>query len=72
MIDSSKLVNWYDFQAPFYSLWRDRYDSTLVLRVAEFFDPAGPTPRVLDAGCGTGADDKFAAGAAVQQPVRDG
>jgi demethylmenaquinone methyltransferase/2-methoxy-6-polyprenyl-1,4-benzoquinol methylase len=54
MIDSSKLVNWYDFQAPFYSLWRDRYDSPLVRRVAEFFDPAGEAARVLDAGCGTG------------------
>ena len=35
MIDSKKLTAWYDFQASFYSFWRDRYESPVVIVVAE-------------------------------------
>jgi ubiquinone/menaquinone biosynthesis C-methylase UbiE len=52
LIDPDRLTNWYDFQAPFYHLWRDRYDSMLVHRAARALD--GAPQRVLDAGCGTG------------------
>jgi ubiquinone/menaquinone biosynthesis C-methylase UbiE len=52
-IDSDRLTAWYDFQAPFYGLWRNNFDSTLVRRVAGLLADPGMTP-VLDAGCGTG------------------
>lgn len=56
MIDSDKLIRWYDFQARFYRLWRNRYDSPLVDRVAALTaNRGGQEPAaVLDAGCGTG------------------
>ena len=53
MIDSSKLTNWYDFQAPFYRLWRNNYGHFLVRHVASVLREGGAR-RVLDAGCGTG------------------
>jgi ubiquinone/menaquinone biosynthesis C-methylase UbiE len=53
VIDSAKLIAWYDFQAPFYHFWRDRYNSRLVHKVASIIDPSGPK-AALDAGCGTG------------------
>src|SRR5262249_20022911 len=53
VIDSAKLTAWYDFQAPFYHFWRDRYNSQLVHKVASIIDPSGPK-AALDAGCGTG------------------
>jgi ubiquinone/menaquinone biosynthesis C-methylase UbiE len=53
VIDSDKLTNWYNFQAPFYHLWRDRYDSRLVRKVAMIIGSSG-SKAVLDAGCGTG------------------
>jgi ubiquinone/menaquinone biosynthesis C-methylase UbiE len=54
MIDRQKLTNWYDFQAPFYHLWRDDYDGPLVRTVAARLRAMGEELRVLDAGCGTG------------------
>lgn len=52
-IDAGKLAAWYDFQAPLYHFWRDRYDTPLVRRVADLLggDSAG---LILDAGCGSG------------------
>jgi len=54
MIDSGKLTAWYDFQAPFYSFWRDQLDSPLVVKVAEVLRAQSAQGRLLDAGCGTG------------------
>jgi ubiquinone/menaquinone biosynthesis C-methylase UbiE len=54
MIDGRKLTRWYDFQAPFYRLWRDDYDSSLVARAALALGSAAGQLRILDAGCGTG------------------
>lgn len=52
MIDRERLIRWYDWQAPFYSLWRNRYDDPLLERIAEH---AGATEGlVLDAACGSG------------------
>ncbi len=53
MINSNKLTNWYNFQAPFYHFWRDKYDSRLVYKVFSIIDNSDPR-AVLDAGCGTG------------------
>ena len=53
MIDSKKLTRWYDFQAPFYRLWRNRYDGPLVKQVLAFLG-RGASEDLLDAGCGTG------------------
>lgn len=52
-IDSDKLINWYNFQAPFYHLWRDRYESQLVYRVASLIN-SSDRKFILDAGCGSG------------------
>jgi ubiquinone/menaquinone biosynthesis C-methylase UbiE len=54
MIDRDKLTRWYDIQAPFYSLWRDRYDTLAVRRIATWLEAAGVDGPLLDAGCGTG------------------
>ncbi len=54
MIDRSKLFSWYDFQAPFYRLWRHRYDGELVRRVVSLLPAGRPRARALDAACGTG------------------
>jgi ubiquinone/menaquinone biosynthesis C-methylase UbiE len=52
-IDTDKLVRWYDFQAPLYAIWRNRYDTELVRHVTQIFH-GRPPQRLLDAGCGTG------------------
>ncbi len=54
MIDSAKLTLWYDFQAPFYHLWRDNYKSSLVKELLSNLTPSDDVCKVLDAGCGTG------------------
>ena len=52
-IDSKKLTAWYNFQAPFYSLWRDggRHPSfdTVLSALGR-----GERAKILDAGCGSG------------------
>lgn len=53
MINSNNLTNWYNFQAPFYHFWRDKYDSGLVREVTLLIEGATKM-SVLDAGCGTG------------------
>ncbi len=53
MINTEKLNNWYNAQAPFYHFWRDQYEGGLVREVASLMQGARPT-SVLDAGCGTG------------------
>jgi ubiquinone/menaquinone biosynthesis C-methylase UbiE len=53
MINTEKLNNWYNAQAPLYHFWRDRYDGGLVREVARLMQGA-PPKSVLDAGCGTG------------------
>ena len=55
-IDTRKLVRWYDFQAPFYRLWRHRQGHAVAAEAASVLDapslPAGAW--ILDAGCGSG------------------
>jgi len=53
-IDPDRLRNWYDFQAPFYRLWRDDYDSPLVRAVAARLRSDLQAGTIFDAGCGTG------------------
>ena len=65
MIDSAKLSRWYDFQAPFYRLWRDDYDGRLVRAVEELCGPAKDGLRLLDAGTGTGC---FSIGVGARNP----
>ena len=65
MIDSAKLSRWYDFQAPFYRLWRDDYDGRLVCAVEELCGPAKEGLRLLDAGSGTGC---FSIGVGSRRP----
>jgi len=64
-IDPRKLANWYNFQARFYHLWRDRYDSPVIEEVARRLGPAAQPATILDAGCGTGL---FALGLARARP----
>ncbi|HXV77814.1 MAG TPA: methyltransferase domain-containing protein [Candidatus Polarisedimenticolaceae bacterium] len=52
-IDTDKLIRWYDFQAPLYAWWRNRYDTVLVRYVTELIR-RDPPRELLDAGCGTG------------------
>ena len=54
MIDTRKLTRWYDLQAPFYRLWRNRFDSAPASRVVEEIASLPRRALVLDAGCGTG------------------
>ncbi len=54
MIDTERLVRWYDFQAPFYRWWRNDYGHPIVGRVVRLLGEAGPPRALLDAGCGTG------------------
>jgi ubiquinone/menaquinone biosynthesis C-methylase UbiE len=54
MIDTAKLVKWYDMQAPLYRLWRDNYDGSLVRGVEALLRGGSPVRSILDAGCGTG------------------
>ena len=67
MIDSGKLTDWYDLQAPFYRFWRGGPDQPLVRRVVALLGASGAARRVLDAGCGTGL---FALGLAAADPGR--
>jgi ubiquinone/menaquinone biosynthesis C-methylase UbiE len=53
-IDTRKLTRWYDFQAPLYRLWRDRYDAPVVERAVSIVRARVGAGRILDAGCGTG------------------
>ena len=53
-IDTRKLTRWYDFQAPLYRLWRNRYDAPLLERAVAIVRDQGDSRRILDAGCGTG------------------
>ena len=54
LIDTRRLTRWYDFQAPFYRLWRNRYDTPLVEHVVSLVRDRNGARRILDAGCGTG------------------
>ena len=54
LIDTRKLTRWYDFQAPVYRLWRNRYDTPLVERTVSIVRDRIGAGRILDAGCGTG------------------
>ena len=54
MIDTERLVRWYDFQAPFYRWWRNNYGHPIVERVVRLLAEDGPRRTLLDAGCGTG------------------
>ena len=40
-IDTGKLTRWYDFQAPFYRVWRNRYDAPLVARTVAIVRDGG-------------------------------
>lgn len=53
-IDPERLRSWYDFQAPFYRLWRDDYEGAIVRAVAEKLRDDPQTETILDVGCGTG------------------
>ncbi len=63
-IDSARLIRWYDAQARFYSLRRDRHDGAHVLHVAARLAADRPL-TILDAGCGTGL---FSIGLASRSP----
>jgi ubiquinone/menaquinone biosynthesis C-methylase UbiE len=54
VIDTRKLTRWYDFQAPVYRLWRNRYDSPLVSHLVSLVRSLPARSAILDAGCGTG------------------
>ena len=41
-VDTDKLVRWYDFQAPLYAIWRNRYDTELVRHVTQIFQDRPP------------------------------
>ena len=68
-IDTRKLTRWYDFQAPFYRLWRNRYDAPLVERIVSIVRGFGEAQRILDAGCGTGLFSIALAGASPASQV---
>jgi len=55
-IDTAKLVRWYDFQAPFYRLWRHRHGRAVAAEVVSGAAAAslGRGAWILDAGCGSG------------------
>jgi ubiquinone/menaquinone biosynthesis C-methylase UbiE len=53
-IDPARLTAWYDFQAPFYHLWRDRGDAPAVQHVVARMASRGACRTVLDVGCGSG------------------
>ncbi|MCP3980519.1 MAG: class I SAM-dependent methyltransferase [bacterium] len=65
MIDTRKLTRWYDFQARFYSLWRDSAEHPLIEEVDRALSDVGGERRVLDAACGTGL---FGVGLARKHP----
>jgi len=68
-IDTRKLTRWYDFQAPLYRLWRNRYDTPLVERAVSMVREFGHARRILDAGCGTGLFSIALAGASPASQV---
>lgn len=53
-IDSRKLSNWYDFTAPFYTLWRDDYHDPMLRHVRRILRDVVAPRSILDAACGTG------------------
>jgi len=59
-IHPDKLTAWYDFQAPFYSLWRDRSEHPAFAAVLATLGCA-PGLSLLDAGCGSGLFSVFLA-----------
>jgi len=63
LIDTRKLTRWYDFQAPLYRLWRNRYDAPLVEQVVSVVRRRIDAGCILDAGCGTGLFSIALAGA---------
>jgi ubiquinone/menaquinone biosynthesis C-methylase UbiE len=65
LIDHDKMIRWFDFQAPFYRLWRDDYDGRLVREALTLLRGEGDTQTVLDAACGTGL---FTIGLALAEP----
>ncbi len=65
MIDREKIIRWFDFQAPFYRLWRDDYDGSLVREALVLLRVEGDAQAVLDAACGTGL---FSIGLALAEP----
>lgn len=52
-IDVQKMAHWYGFQAPFYHLWRDRYDGQLVQAAGRLLD-SPVDAAIVDIGCGSG------------------
>ena len=65
MIDSERLNRWYNFQAPFYHAWRDKYDSPLVSTVSDLLQADNTPIKVLDVGCGSGL---FSIGVGLRYP----
>jgi ubiquinone/menaquinone biosynthesis C-methylase UbiE len=65
LIDSEKIIRWFDFQASFYRLWRDDYDGPLVREALALLREEGGARTVLDAACGTGL---FSIGIAMAEP----
>jgi ubiquinone/menaquinone biosynthesis C-methylase UbiE len=55
MIDKIKLQNWYNFQARFYSFWRDHYDAAIIRHVSDRLNALRRKDLViLDVACGSG------------------
>jgi ubiquinone/menaquinone biosynthesis C-methylase UbiE len=55
MIDKKKLQNWYNFQARFYSFWRDRYDAAIIKYISNRLNSIQTKHlMVLDVACGSG------------------
>jgi ubiquinone/menaquinone biosynthesis C-methylase UbiE len=65
LINHEKMIRWFDFQAPFYRLWRDDYDGRLVREALALLRREGGAHTILDAGCGTGL---FTIGLALAEP----
>lgn len=60
------MIHWFDFQAPFYRLWRDDYDGPLVREALNLLRGEGEDQTILDAACGTGL---FTIGLALAEPA---
>jgi ubiquinone/menaquinone biosynthesis C-methylase UbiE len=54
MIDKKKLQRWYQFQAGFYSFWRDRYDIGILKDLSAEIDRLPHPSQILDLACGSG------------------
>lgn len=65
MIDSERLKRSYNFQAPFYHAWRDKYDSPLVSTVSDLLQADNTPIKALDVGCGSGL---FSIGVGLRYP----